>query len=316
MKTIPKEEATKTFAKMYLNLEEYFYKIAPKKDVVEPVRKNVNGWKTWEDESFTKFDEYGSISLPAPQPPVSLDEFQKAGEEFISELNENVMNYSDEINRAILNVAFGKIKYGIVPTYEMLIRASLFTTALLLEKFLDFRTKILNLQSYSNSILWPENGMEDYRESLKQTNIAKRGALSSKPQQEVGNPEQKPATPRIEVVPNRSADYGKENLQGENSTQTKGRGRPRKPFKDMMINDTDGKKLQRLHAIMKGKRGKGAALIILAAIKKGWLQMPTYPQVADEFGNIGAKQGFTHYLNENKFTKNEIEGAVNCLEQA
>ena len=323
MKTIPKEEATKTFAKMYLNLEEYFYKIAPKKDVVEPVRNNVNGWVTWEDESFTKFDEYGSISLPAPQPPVSLDEFQKAGEEFISELNENVMNYSDEINRAILNVAFCKIKSGIVPTYEMLIRASLFTTALLLEKFLDFRTKILNLQSYSNSILWPENGMEDYRESLKQTNIAKRGALSSKPQQEVGNPEQKPATPRIEVTPLKVkvAPKGqpfmrKECLQEENSAQTKGRGRPKKPFKDMMINDTNGGKLQKIHDIMKGKKGKGAALIILAAVKKGWLQKPTYPQVADEFGNIGAKQGFTAYLHEEKFTKNEIEGAMKSLEQA
>ena len=324
METLPKTEATKAFAKMYLNLEEYFYKIAPKKDVVEPVRKNVNGWETWEDESFTKFDEYGSISLPAPQPPVSLDEFQKAGEEFISELNENVLTFSDDMNRAILNAKFPKSNFPeITPTREMLIKADLFYEALLLEKFLDFRTKILNLQSYSNSILWPENGMEDYRESLKQTNIAKRGALSSKPQQEVGNPEQKPATPRIEVTPLKVkvAPKGqpfmrKECLQEENSTQTKGRGRPRKPFKDMMINDTDGGKLQRLHAIMKGKRGKGAALIILAAIKKGWLQKPTYPQVADEFGNIGAKQGFTHYLNENKFTKNEIEGAMKSLEQA
>lgn len=191
----------------------------------------------------------------------------------------------------------------------------------MLEKFLDFRTKILNLQSYSNSILWPENGMEDYRESLKQTNIAKRGVLSSKPQQEVGNPEQKPATPRIEVTPLKVkvAPKGqpfmrKECLQGENSTQTKGRGRPKKPFKDMMINDTDGKKLQRLHAIMKGKKGKGAALIVLAAVKKGWLQKPTFAQIEEEFGNIGTRQSITTYLHEEKFTKGEIEGAVNSLE--
>lgn len=127
METLPKTEATKAFAKMYLNLEEYFYKIAPKKDVVEPVRNNVNGWVTWEDESFTKFDEYGSISLPAPQPPVSLDEFQKAGEEFISELNENVLTFSDDMNRAILNAKFPKSNFPeITPTREMLIKADLF----------------------------------------------------------------------------------------------------------------------------------------------------------------------------------------------
>lgn len=104
--------------------------------------------------------------------------------------------------------------------------------------------------------------------------------------------------------------------QQQRSLQARGKGRPNKPFKDMMINDTNGEKLQKLHAIMKDKRGKGAALIILAAVKKGWLQKPTYPQVAGEFGDIGTKQGFTAYLHEEKFTKNEIEGAMKSLEQA
>ena len=111
-----------------------------------------------------------------------------------------------------------------------------------------------------------------------------------------------------------AADYEEECLQAENSTQTRGRGRPNKPFKDMMINDTNGEKLQKLHAIMKDKRGKGAALIILAAVKKGWLQKPTYPQVAGEFGDIGAQQGFTAYLHEEKFTKDEIEGTIKSLD--
>lgn len=308
METLPKTEATKAFAKMYLNLEYYFYKIAPKKEVEE----------TWENKVYIEFDEYGEISLPAPQPPVSLDEFQKAGEEFISELNENVLTFSDDMNRAILNVKFPKSNFpDMTPTREMLIKADLFYEALLLEKLLHYRGLINDLKCYDNGVLWPYNGMADYKEKLlRQQPAAKEEAQRVEPKRETMQPGQEHATPRIKVVPNRSADYGKENLQGENSTQTKGRGRPRKPFKDMMINDTDGKKLQRLHAIMKGKRGKGAALIILAAIKKGWLQMPTYPQVADEFGNIGAKQGFTHYLNENKFTKNEIEGAMKSLEQA
>lgn len=92
------------------------------------------------------------------------------------------------------------------------------------------------------------------------------------------------------------------------------KGRPKKPFKDMMIDDTNGGKLQKIHDIMKGKKGKGAALIVLAAVKKGWLQKPTFAQIEEEFGNIGTRQSITTYLHEEKFTKDEIEGAVNSFE--
>ena len=199
----------------------------------------------------------------------------------------------------------------------MLIRANLFKEALLLENLLYYRSLISDLKYYDDSMLCPYDGMADYRkELLKQHPVVKEEAQHVEPKWETVQPEQEPATPRIKVAPNRTVDYGKECPQAESSTQTKGRGRPKKPFKDMMINDTNGEKLQKLHAIMKDKRGKGAALIILAAIKKGWLQKPTHPQVADEFGDIGVKQGLIPYFNENKFTKDEIEGAINSLEQA
>lgn len=102
--------------------------------------------------------------------------------------------------------------------------------------------------------------------------------------------------------------------QQQKGQPARGKSRPKETLKDMMINDTNGEKLQKLHAIMKDKRGKGAALIILAAVKKGWLQKPTYPQVAGEFGDIGAQQGFTAYLHEEKFTKDEIEGIIKSLD--
>jgi hypothetical protein len=55
-------------------------------------------------------------------------------------------------------------------------------------------------------------------------------------------------------------------------------------------------------------------LIILAAIKKGWLTKPTYTQVKNEFKDIGCKTGYNKYLNENLFTKEEIEGAINSFD--
>lgn len=102
-------------------------------------------------------------------------------------------------------------------------------------------------------------------------------------------------------------------LQG-NSKPTRGRGRPKETLKDKMIDDADGKKLQKIHTKMCGKKGKDAALIILACMKKGWMAKPTYTQVKDEFGDIGSKAGYNKYLKESMFGKEEIEGAMASLD--
>ena len=89
--------------------------------------------------------------------------------------------------------------------------------------------------------------------------------------------------------------------------------RPKETLKDKMIDDVDGVKLQNIHKAIKGKRGKDAALIILASIKNGWMAKPTFTQVKNEFGDIGVQQGFTKYLNEGCFSKEELEGAIKSL---
>lgn len=95
---------------------------------------------------------------------------------------------------------------------------------------------------------------------------------------------------------------------------TRGRGRPKETLKDKMIDDAKGEKLQKIHTKMIGKKGKDAALIILACIKKGWMTKPTYTQVKNEFGDIGSKTGYNRYLNEKMFTKEELEGVINSLD--
>ena len=101
--------------------------------------------------------------------------------------------------------------------------------------------------------------------------------------------------------------------QQENSKPTRGRGRPKETLKDKMIDDAKGKKLQKIHKKMNGKKGKDAALIILACIKKGWMTKPTYAQVAREFGDIGSKTGFNRYMDKNLFTDGEVEGVIESL---
>lgn len=64
-------------------------------------------------------------------------------------------------------------------------------------------------------------------------------------------------------------------LQHQKASSRK-RGRPKETLKDKMINDADGSKLQKVHTVMNGKKGKDAALIVLACIKKGWMSKPTF----------------------------------------
>lgn len=89
-------------------------------------------------------------------------------------------------------------------------------------------------------------------------------------------------------------------------------GRQSKPFKKCLQND-DGFRLQRLHAVMKGKKGKEAALTIKVAIQIGWITKPTFKAVEDEFGDIGNRSNYNKYVNENRFTNDEIAGMKNAL---
>lgn len=68
-----------------------------------------------------------------------------------------------------------------------------------------------------------------------------------------------------------------------------------------------------MNTTQKGKKGKDVALIILAAMLKGWMHKPTFTEVKNEFGDIGSKTGYNKYLNANSYTKEEIEGAINSL---
>ena len=89
-------------------------------------------------------------------------------------------------------------------------------------------------------------------------------------------------------------------------------GRQSKPFKKCLQND-DGFRLQRLHAVMKGKKGKEAALTIKVAIQIGWITKPTFKAVENEFGDIGNRSNYNKYINEDRFTNDEIDGMKNTL---
>ncbi len=101
----------------------------------------------------------------------------------------------------------------------------------------------------------------------------------------------------------------------EPEQQSRPKGRPKKTFIDCLNGNQTEKdeRLSRLHNVIDGKKGKYVSLYILTAIELGWIAKPTYTQVENEFGDIGNKSGYNSYLQKNKFSDAEINGAKESL---
>ena len=56
--------------------------------------------------------------------------------------------------------------------------------------------------------------------------------------------------------------------------------------------------LEKLHKLIDGKKGKFVANVIKACCGIGFIVKPTYTQVRNEFGDIGAKSGYNKYMSE------------------
>ncbi len=100
--------------------------------------------------------------------------------------------------------------------------------------------------------------------------------------------------------------YDKKELRKKSTSQT---------FRDKMMCDNKEDMLQRLHRLIKGKKGKDVALIIQVCIESGIIIKPTFTQVTNEFGYIGNKSGFNKYIRNNMydFTKTEKETVLKLL---
>ena len=97
-------------------------------------------------------------------------------------------------------------------------------------------------------------------------------------------------------------------------THPKPKGRPIIPLKEMMIDDSDGRKYQKYCEMMIGKKGKVAGTITLAFVMKGWMMTPTFSQLTKVFGDIGTRQGVMKYLDKEKhFGSSDLDAILKNL---
>lgn len=84
-------------------------------------------------------------------------------------------------------------------------------------------------------------------------------------------------------------------------------------IKDLMLLDNNEQKqsfLDVLHKLIKGKKGKHVALVILVCEKCGLLQKPTHQLLVSTFGDIGSRQGYNNYYSKglSAYTSEQIKG--------
>ena len=86
--------------------------------------------------------------------------------------------------------------------------------------------------------------------------------------------------------------------QAEEQARREGPGRPRrKVFADLMVTAHREERLQTLHALIAGRKGKHVAFVLQTAERLGWLtERPAYESVVEEFGDVGAKSNYTKYI--------------------
>ena len=163
---------TKAFAKVFKELADYFYNIAPKKEVDEIVRRvdEETGWASYKPQRVIELDKSGAISLPVPQMPVGRDEFSNKEALFIEELNKNILEESDELNREVLLSVFDEIGCLITPTRKMLVDVGLIVEAAVLDDLLRLANFVRQLQSEG---VLGYSDIAQYREDIKgKTDIA------------------------------------------------------------------------------------------------------------------------------------------------
>jgi hypothetical protein len=78
-------------------------------------------------------------------------------------------------------------------------------------------------------------------------------------------------------------------------------------FADCIIatGEERGRLLARFHQLIDGHKGRRVALVVTIAIEQRLIHKPTFPQLQDEFGEIGVKSGYASQMRDRSFTDEE-----------
>ena len=114
--------------------------------------------------------------------------------------------------------------------------------------------------------------------------------------------------PMFDIHDNQQVTIVSREQKAEKSSKGAPRHRPSSRFEQFVIDPAQAEKVtNRLHELIDGKLPKNCALTIFAAQRKGWLTMPSYKALSDEFPEIGDRKNYTYYLSRRENYKADID---------
>jgi len=129
-------------------------------------------------------------------------------------------------------------------------------------------------------------------------------------------------TVTVDVVPTESIEEEtskQDDIVEEKREQKK--GRPVESFSNLLIGSDNKKEktLEKLHELLKGKRGKKFALVITCAVESGLINRPTYTQLVKEFSDgdatkIGSENSIMPQIGKIHYTTSEYSGMMTNFE--
>jgi hypothetical protein len=174
-----KTEKTKIFSAICSDLSKYFTEITPTKEVEELCYyRDESGLEQSELNTFVVVDEYGLINNVPSNIEISVSVFNRNYNDFVSELNENILTFDKDVILGLLEAYFSHIYTNLLPTYRQLFSAQMEEKIDLLRQYKDAVCLIKNLTSTDNFLFDYYN---DYRLSL--TDTQQQAAETTKPQQ-------------------------------------------------------------------------------------------------------------------------------------
>ncbi|KAA6338342.1 hypothetical protein EZS27_013640 [termite gut metagenome] len=156
-------DKTKIFAKIYNEVGSYFNSITPTKDVEGNVmyEDGETGFQTFEWEKWKEPDKNRPI-LHKTNSPVELITFETACNEFIKEMEANILSYDEDVVIGIMKSSFGIIGHE-RPTHKQLFDANMEQEALLLSQYENVTNWIKRL-FYDGCLLYSE--YNEYKKKL------------------------------------------------------------------------------------------------------------------------------------------------------
>ncbi|MCM1079692.1 MAG: hypothetical protein NC116_09040 [Clostridium sp.] len=95
------------------------------------------------------------------------------------------------------------------------------------------------------------------------------------------------------------------------------RGRRSPPFTENLLVSGEYREavLSTFHTLIRGRKGRAVALVILAGMRAHIITRPTYTAIRAEFGDIGDKAGFNRYMRTPQaFDAAEVESVISVLQ--